>query len=193
MKHLLFTFIILAFCVSANAELLVYQTSTKGQQFSIADKIIQKKSERGYLVINVNLENPENIVVNEIYYLHYESQSGTKIQYTTIPGDVEVIFVDIDKGKKIILRCFDETTGTYMVVYGTAAIKDLGGVSRYASNSLKGHSAWRELDFRTGSGSINLRLDTKATKAANTTAGKTIENIIDSYAQALTAKGYSAE
>ena len=41
----------------------------------------------------------------------------------------------------MILRCFDETTGTYMVVYGNASLKDIGGISRYVGN-LSGNNVW---------------------------------------------------
>jgi hypothetical protein len=116
-----------------------------------------------------------------------------KVRNTTKPSDMEIILVDNGKGKKMTLRCFDETTGTYMVVYGNASVKDMGGIQRYAASSLSGSSVWRQVDYRTGSGSIKLKLDIKATKLANTTPGKTIAQIIEGYSLTLVTKGYSAE
>jgi hypothetical protein len=78
-----------------------------------------------------------------------------------------------------------------MVVYGDAKLKNIGGISRYVGN-MSGNSVWIEPDFRTGSGSIKLSLDTKATTLANTT-GQTITQIIEGYSQPLITKGYSAE
>jgi hypothetical protein len=192
MRYMIAIIVTFAFCLPARAEILIFQTSTSGQQFLVADKIIEKKSERGYLVIDADLANPDSVVVNTVYHLHYETKAGKKVQYTTIPGDVELIMITYNKGKKIILRYFDETTGTYMVVYGNASLKDIGGIQRYVGN-MSGNSVWREQDYRTGSGGIKLNLDIKATKLANTTPGKTITQIIEGYSQTLITKGYSAE
>ena len=194
MRHLIVIIVAFAFCLSAQAETLIFQTTTGGQQFKVADKIVEKKSERGYLVINADLANPDSVTVNEAQYLHYEKRGSDKIQYTTLlnSNNVELILVDIGKGKKMVLRWFDDPTGTYTVVYGTAALKDIGGLQRYVSSSLSGNSVWREIDYRTGSGSIKLKLDAKATVAANT-QGMTVEEIINSYEQELEAKGYIAE
>ena len=161
MRYMIAIIVALAFCLPAHAELLVFKTSTSGQQFDVTNKVVENKKESGYLVINANLANPDSIVVNTVYFLHYETKANKqKIQYTTIPGDVELILVTDSKGKKkMILRSFDETTGTYMVVYGDAKLKDIGGgIQRYVGN-LGGSGVWIEPDFRTGSGSIKLSLD----------------------------------
>jgi hypothetical protein len=192
MRYLIAIIVTLAFCLPARAEILIFKTATNGQQLDVASKVVEKKKESGYLVINADLSNTNSITVNEAQYLHYETKTGIKMQYTTIPSDVEIIIVDYGKGKKMVLRCFDATTGTYIAINGNASLKDIGGIQRYAAGSLKGNCVWRQVDFRTGSGSTRLALDIKATKAANT-GGKTIENIIEEYSQALIAKGYSAE
>jgi hypothetical protein len=100
--------------------------------------------------------------------------------------------VDYGKSKKMVLRCFDDTTGTYMVVNGSASLKDIGGIQRYIAGSLKGSSVWRQVDFRTGSGDTKLAIDIRTTKTANTQQ-KTVSNVIEEYSQMLAAKGYSAE
>lgn len=193
MRYMIAIIVALAFCLPAHAELLVFKTSTSGQQLDVTNKVVETKKESGYLVIDAALANPDSIVVNTVYYLHYETKSGRKIQYTTIPGDVELVVVTDSKGKKkMILRSFDGDTGAYMVVYGSVSLKDIGGISRYVGN-LSGNGVWIEPDFRTGSGSIKINLDIKATKLANTTPGKTITQIIEGYSQTLITKGYSAE
>jgi hypothetical protein len=194
MRYMIAIIVALAFCLPAHAELLVFKTTTSGQQFDVTNKVVETKKESGYLVINAALANPDSIVVNTVYFLHYETKANKqKIQYTTIPGDAELIIVTDSKGKKkMILRSFDEDTGTYMVVYGDAKLKDIGGgIQRYVGN-LGGSGVWIEPDFRTGSGSIKLSLDTKATMLANT-SGQTITQVIEAYSQALVTKGYSAE
>jgi hypothetical protein len=194
MKRFIAIMITLAFCLPAQAEILIFKTATTGQQFDIENKLLERKKEGGYFVIDADLSNPDSVSVNEAYHLHYETRAGNKIQYTTILGDVEVILIDAGKGKKMVLRYFDEPTGTYMVVYGTATLKDIGSLRRYVAGSLSGHDVWRQQDFRTGSGSIRLRLDINASRTANTTPGKTAMQIIDEYEQTLeTTKGYIPE
>jgi hypothetical protein len=182
----------LALCLPAKAEILVFKTATDGQQLDIANKVVEKKKEGGYLVINADLSNTNNVTISEVQYLHYETKAGTKIQNTTVPSEVEIIMTDNGKSKKVILRCFDGTTGTYIVVNGNALLKDIGGISRYIAGSLSGSCVWRQVDFRTGSGSTKLAIDIKATQTANIQQ-KTVANIIEGYSQTLTAKGYSAE
>jgi hypothetical protein len=90
----------------------------------------------------------------------------------------------------MVIRWFDDPTGTYTVVCGTATLKDIGGLLRYTAVSVSGNSVWRELDFRTGSGGIRLRLDIKATRLNQ---GKSAADITAEYENMLTAKGYSPE
>ena len=192
MRYLIAIMVTFTFCLPAQADILIFKTAISGQQFDVANNIVEKKKEGGYLVINADLSNQSNVTVSEVQHLHYETKTGRKIQYTTIPGDVELILVDSGKGKKMILRFFDETTGTYMVVYGNASLKDVGGLQRYVAGSLSGNSVWRQQDYRTGSGNISFRLDSKATQLANTQSNTVIQ-IIEGYSQTLTVKGYSAE
>jgi hypothetical protein len=192
MKYTITIIVILAFCLPAHADILVFKTATTGQQLDVANKIVEKKKEGGYLVINANLSNTNSITVSEAQYLHFETKAGMKVQYTTIPSDVDIIMVDYGKGKKMILRCFDISTGTYIVINGNALLKDIGGILRYAAANLSGSSVWQQLDFRTGSGTTKLLLDTMATKTANL-ENKTVESMIDGFSQSLTAKGYNAE
>jgi hypothetical protein len=192
MRYLITIIVALAFCLPAQADILVLKTATGGQQLDIATKAIEKKKEGGYFVINADLSNADNITVSEVQYLHYETKEGIKTQNTTIPSDVEIIMVNYGKGKKMILRCFDGLTGTYIAVSGSASLKDIGGIQRYIAGSLKGSSVWRQVDFRTGSGATKLAIDIRATKAANTQQ-KTVSDVIEEYSQMLAAKGYSAE
>jgi hypothetical protein len=194
MKYTIVLTLAIAFCLPAYADVLVFQTSTSGQQLDVENKIVEKKSERGYLVINADLSNPNSVSVNEAYHLHYEKKAGNNIQYTTIldPGNMEIILVNYSRSKKMTLRWFDDPTGTYTAVFGTAALKDIGGFSRYISSSLSGNIVWREQDFRTGSGTIRVRLDISATKLANSTS-QTAVSIIEGYSLALASKGYNAE
>jgi hypothetical protein len=194
MKTLFILALLVAFCLPASAELLVFQTITTGQQFDVENKIVEKKKERGYLVINADLSNTSSVIVSEAYHLHYEKKAGVKIQYTTIlnAADVELILVDFGKNKKMVLRWFDDPTGTYTVVQGTTAIKDIGGLQRYAPGSLSGHAVWREVDFRTGSATVKFKFDLKTSQLANT-QDKSATDIIDEYEQLLIQKGYMAD
>jgi hypothetical protein len=184
----------IAFCLPAQAEILIFQTTTSGQQFGVENRIVEKKSERGYFVIDADLSNPDSIIINEAYHLHYELKAKAKTQYTTILDreNIELILVDNGKSKTTVLRWFDDPTGTYTVVYGTATLKDIGGLQRYAASSSSGNIVWREQDFRTGSGSIKLKLDINATKTANLQDKSAIQ-VIDEYEQMLIAKGYTAD
>jgi hypothetical protein len=192
MRYLLAIIVTLALCLPAQAEILIFKTATNGQQLDVATKIVEKKKESGYLVINADLSNPSSVTVTETQFMHYETKTGRKVQYTTIPSAVELILVDSGKGKKMLLRFFDDTTGTYIVVYGNASLKDIGGIQRYVTGSLSGSSVWRQEDFRTGSGSTRLSMDLKATQTANI-QHKSIQNVIEEYSQALAVKGYSPE
>jgi hypothetical protein len=193
MRYLIAIIVTLAFCLPAQAEILAFKTATSGQQLDVATKAIEKKKEGGYLVINANLSNTASITVSEAQYLHYETKAGRKIQNTTIPSDMEIILVDNGKSKKMILRCFDATTGTYIVVNGTAVLKDIGGIQRYTAGSLNGSSVWQQVDFRTGSGTTKLAIDIKTTQLANT-QNKTVSQVIQSYELTLEqTKGYTPE
>lgn len=194
MKYLIVLILALAFCLPTNAELLVFQTGTGGQQLDVENKIVEKKGERGYLVIDADLSNPNSVTVNEAYYLHYEKKAGNKIQYTTIlnPDNMEIILVNYSRYKKMVLRWFDDPTGTYTVVFGTATLKDIGGLWRYTATSIGGCSVWREQDFRTGFAVVRVRLDIKATKLANLSS-QTAVSIIEEYSRTLETLGYNPE
>ena len=195
MRYLITIAVILSFCLSANAEILVFKTTISGQQFYTATKVVEKKTENGYLVINADLSNTNNVTVSEAQHLHYEKKAGSSIQNTTIleAGEIEIILADYGNAKKMTLRYFDTDKGVYETAFGNTKLKDIGnGVMRYVPSSLSGHGVWKEPDFRTGSGAFKLMLDLKATQAANTKS-KTVINIIDAYSQALEAKGYVAE
>ncbi len=192
MKRIIAIMITLAFCLPARADILIFQTATSGQQIRVSDNIVESKKERGYLVIDADLSNPDAVVVNEAHHLHYELNEGEKIQYTTILTDdeVEIILIDFGNNKKMILRYFDVSEGIYETAYGTAKLTDIGGPVRYTARSLTGHSVWKQPDYKTGSGKIRLRLDVKATKEANEQS-KTAIQLIESYEEMLQeTKGY---
>jgi hypothetical protein len=184
----------IAFCLPAQAEILIFKTTISGQQFDVENNITEKKSECGYLVIDAELANPDSIIINEAYHLHYEMKMKVKIQYTTIldPENMELILVNNGKSKTMVLRWFDDPTGTYTVVYGTATVKDIGDIKQYTASSSSGSIVWREQDFRTGSGSIKLKLDIKATQIANL-QNKPATQVIDEYEEMLIAKGYTID
>jgi hypothetical protein len=193
MRYLVSIMVAFAFCVPVRAEILIFKTAIGGQQFDVANKVVEQKKECGYLVINADLSNPNSVTISETQYLHYETKAGRKIQYTTLPSDAELILVDYGKGKKMVLRFFDDTTGTYMVLYGNASLKDIGGLSRYIARSLSGNNVWRQQDYMTGSGSTRMSLDFKATQLANIQS-KTVTQLIESYEQILEqTKGYAPE
>ena len=185
----------LSLALSANADILVFKTSTSGQQLDVENKVLSKKSEHGYLVINADLSNPDSALVNEADYLHYEKKGTAKSQFTQLldTNDVEIIIVNFSKtSKKMVLRWFDQSTGSYSVVYGTATSKDIGGIIRYTPVSLLGNSVWRQVDFRTGSGSVKLTMDKLSTKNANL-QGTSVQDVVSSFEQILQTQGYSAE
>lgn len=193
MRYLIAIIVTLALCLPVQAEILVFKTATIGQQFDVANKVVEQKKESGYLVINADLSNPNSVTISETQFLHYETKTGRKIQYTTLPSDAELILVDHGKGKKMILRFFDDTTGTYMVLYGNAFLKDIGGLSRFIAIGLSGNDVWRQQDYMTGSGSIRMTLDLKATRLANIQS-TTVTQLIENYEQILEqTKGYIPE
>ena len=193
MRYLIATIVTMALCLPTQAEILIFKTATVGQQLDVSNKVVEKKKESGYLVINADLSNTNNITVSEAQYLIYGINAGMKAQNTTMPSDVQIIMVDSGKGKKMILRCFDATTGTYIVVNGNASSKDIGsGIPRYVAGSLSGDSVWQQADFRTGYGSFKLALDLKATMTANAQS-KTVVSVIGEYSTALSNKGYLGE
>jgi hypothetical protein len=192
MKYAVILTLVIAFYLPVYAETLIFKTSTSGQQLNVENKTDEKINERGYLIIDADMSNPDSIVVNEAYHLHYTKKTQSGIQYTTIlnPDNMEIILADSGKSKNMFIRWFDNPTGTYTVVKGTAKLKDLGGLLRYTALSAAGNSVWREIDFRTGSGSLKLRLDIKATilRQGNPAAG-----IATEYENMLKAKGYNPE
>jgi len=194
MKKLIILTLALAFCLPAYAELFVFQTTTTGQQLDVQGKIVERKQERGYFVINADLSNLDSVTVAEAYYLHYENKAGAKTQYTTIldSNNMELILVNRARNKTLVIRWFDDPTGTYTLALGTATLKDIGGLQRYVATSFLGNSVWREQDFRTGAGTVRLRFNIPATRTANV-EGKTAEDVIGEYELAMQAKGYNAE
>jgi hypothetical protein len=193
MRYLISIIVAFAFCVPVRAEILIFKTSIGGQQFDVANNVVEVKKESGYLVINADLSDPNSVTVSETQFLHYETKTGRKIQYTTLPSDAELILANYGKGKKMILRFFDDTTGTYMVLSGNASLKDIGGLSRFIAIGLSGNDVWQQQDYMTGSGSIRMMLDLKATKSANIQS-KTVTQLIESYEQILEqTKGYIPE
>jgi hypothetical protein len=138
------------------------------------------------------MSNSDSIVVSAAYFLHYTKQGTSKTQYTTIlnPDNMGIILADSGKSKVMLIRWFDDPTGTYTVVSGKAKLKDIGGFLRYVVLSAKGNSVWREIDFRTGSGGLKLRLDIKATVLQQ---GNPAADIAAEYENMLKAKGYNLE
>jgi hypothetical protein len=195
MKHLIVIMVTMAFCLPAQAEILIFKTATIGQQLDAANKVVEKKKEGGYLVINADLSNQSNITISEAQHLYYEKKASGPTQNTAImeADEVEMILADYGKAKKMTLRYFDTDNGIYKTAFGNTKLKDIGnGILRYVPSSLSGASVWKEPDFRTGSGTFKLILDIKATKTANIQS-KTVVTIIEEYSQALAAKGYIAE
>jgi hypothetical protein len=192
MKYAVILTLAIAFYLPVYAETLIFQTSTIGQQLNVENKTGEKINEGGYLIIDADLSNPASIVVNAAYYLHYTKKGLSKTQYTTIlnPENMEMVLADSGRSKIMFIRWFDDPTGTYTVVSGTATLKDIGGLLRYTAGSASGNSVWREIDFRTGSGSLKLRLDIKATISRQ---GNPAANIAAEYENMLKAKGYNPE
>jgi hypothetical protein len=195
MKNLIVISLALAFCLPVNAEILVFKTKNSGQQLNTQTQIVEKKSEQGYLVLDVDMANQANIVINEAYHLTYGTTAGVKTQATIIldPLNVELILAANDgKDTQMILRWFDDPTGTYTVVFGKAKNTDIGGLFRSIASSAKGGSVWRLLDFMTGQDSISLKLDTTDTRSANTQS-KTAIDTMEELSQSLIAKGYRSD
>ncbi len=195
MRYLITAALALAFCLPAQADILILRTKTGGRQFDSGEEILLKKKEYGYLVIDGDLADPYNVTLNEVYHLHYEKTAEGKTQYTTIldTDEVELIMIDYGAKKKMVLRYFDDVAGTYQVVFGNAASKDIGGIQRYVAGGLKGQVVWKLQDFITGSGNVRLKLDIKATKQANE-ENKTAFQVINEYEQMLEqTKGYTTE
>ena len=195
MRNLVVLTVTLAFCLPVNAELLVFKTITTGQQLNTQTQVVEKKNEQGFLVLNVDMANPAGIIVNEAYHLTYATKSKVKIQATTIlnPQNVELILAPNNgKNAKMILRWFDDPTGTYAVVSGTVKKTDIGGLYRSIALSASGNIVWRLQDYMTGYGSISLKLDTADTKASNT-KGMTAIDTVETLSQYLVSKGYRSD
>jgi len=193
MRYLISIMVAFAFCVPVRAEILIFKTHIGGHQFDVANNVVEVKKESGYLVINADLSNPNSVTISETQFLHYETKTGRKIQYTTLPSDAELILVDYGRGKKMVLRFFDDTTGTYMVLSGNASLKDIGGLSRFTAIGLSGNDVWQQQDYMTGSGSIRMTLDLKATRLSNIQS-TTVTQLIENYGQILEqTKGYIPE
>lgn len=192
MKHAIVMTLMAVLCLPVQAKTLIFQTVTTGQQLDVEHRVAEKINERGYLIIDADMSNPDSIVISEAYHLHYAKKGLSKIQYTTIlnPDNMEIVLADSGKSKNMFIRWFDNPTGTYTVVSGTATLKNIGGLLRYTAASASGNSVWRELDFRTGSGSLKLRLDIKATILKQ---GQSAIDIANEYENMLKAKGYNPE
>lgn len=195
MKKLIVLVIMSALCLPANAEVLVFQTTTSGQQLNIPNQVVTKKSDHGYLVLDVDMSNLASIIVNEAYHLTYVSKAGVKTQATIIldPQNVEMILATNNgSSTKMILRWFDNPTGTYTVASGSAKSTDIGGVKQTIATSASGSSVWRLLDYMTGYSSMTLRLDAKDTKSANSLS-KTALDVLESLSLLLESKGYRTD
>ena len=192
MKYVIVLTLMVALSLPVQAETLVFKTVISGQQLNVENKVGEKIKERGYLIIDADMSDSDSIVVNAAYFLHYVKQGTSKTQYTTIlnPDNIDIILAESGKGKVMLIRWFDDPTGTYTVVSGSAKLKDIGGFLRYVASSVKGNSVWREIDFRTGSGGLKLRLDIKATVLQQ---GNPAANIAAEYENMLQAKGYNPE
>ena len=195
MKNLIVLVTALTFCLPVNAVVLVFQTTNRGQQLDISTQKVEKKSDRGYLVLDVDMSNSASVIVNEAYFLTYVSKAGVKTQSTIIldPQNVEMILAaNNGKSVKMILRWFDDPTGTYTVVSGTAKNTDIGGIKQLIATSASGSSVWRLQDYMTGYASITLKLNTTNTRPANT-QGKAAIDVLESLSLLLEAKNYRAD
>jgi len=188
MKKLVMLLVVLALCVPTNGYILVYKVTMNGTEVrrettdDTEGWLLQKTSGPGYLVLDVNDEDPN--VLNDVKFVDYytETEDHTKYRLYEIwtTYDEEFTYSILPglrpKGKNIVNMGLSLTSGRGFelggVALGTVKSADIGTGSKVdVAMVLKGVCEWGYYEDDTledtGYGMLTLTLDTKWTKTAN--------------------------
>jgi len=186
MKKLVMLLVVLALCVPTNGYILVYKVTMSGTAAGLETDgtegwLLHKESGQGYLVLDVNDEDPN--VLNDVKFVTYytETRDHTKYKgYEMWDAGEEFTHSILQglppKGKNIASINIDLSTesGTTLggKLLGTVKSTDIGtGAKVDVAMVLKGVGAWESYEDdtldSTGYGTLTLTLDTKWTKTAN--------------------------
>jgi hypothetical protein len=173
MKKLLVLFFVATMCVPTYGDILVYTTSVTATHFDLAGGTRTVETQKGYLVIDLNLNTG---VVTSAQHVTY----GAGEQQT---ADVDVA-LHADVPGYIVAEYEDDYEAE---LYGTAKQTDVGfgaGNKKLVAASLSGH-----LFADLGSGTTTATLDTVRTNAANA-AVTPIDDVVANIVAYLAGKSY---
>jgi hypothetical protein len=188
MKKLVMLLVVLALCMPSYGYILVYKVTMNGTEVrrettdDTEGWLLQKTSGPGYLVLDVNDEDPN--VLNDVKFVDYytETEDHTKYRLYEIWTTYDEEFTHSilpglpPKGKNIVNMGLSLTSGRGFelggVALGTVKSADIGTGSKVdVAMVLKGVCEWGYYEDDTledtGYGMLTLTLDTKWTKTAN--------------------------
>jgi hypothetical protein len=162
MRKLLLLVFVALMCVPSYGDILVYKTTQKATMLNLTDVSLNKETEKGYLVIDIDLATQDVCDAQQITYSGETQRAlaATVVFYDDVAGN---IVVDYSSGN------------VNAVLFGkTSDGKSAGLEGEDVAKSLKGYT----VDFTTpyfSSGTFTAKLDTKTTKANQSTL---IENLV---------------
>jgi hypothetical protein len=167
--------------------ILVYATSTTATVFDLAGHTRSVETEKGFLVIEVNLTSQTVLTAQHVTY------SGTSQQ----TANVDVAFHDDVPGYIVVEY---ESEDYYAELYGTDPNTDIGlhdgsglygkpSMKKHVATSLSGHLVVEATNYL-GSGIISATLDTVRTKGANRGDGNSITTVVEGIEDYLVTRKY---
>ena len=189
---------VLALCLPAYGDVLVYKTSITASGFAINEGEKGKVQARGYFVVDIDLAGAENMNNADTLSLDaelvlYWKAGGNKWRKTVVVDTFDITLVEVDNGRKVYIVAeleVDVTEGTVVAILaGPEKNTDVGLPSKYyVPTGLKG-SALVSGNSYMGSGKVSLRLDSK-TKYANDNLNGNFDYAVDWLEDYLDDKDY---
>jgi len=190
---------VLALCLPAYGDVLVYKISIKASGFDINAGEAGKVKARGYLVVDFDLTVLADMQSGDSEELDaelvlYGKEGGYKWRKTVVVDTFDITFVEVGNRSKphtVAEMEVDVREGTVVAILaGPDKSTDIG-LSRkyYVPAGLKG-SALVSGDSYMGSGKISVKLDSTATKDANLYLGGDSDDTVEGLEDYLQDKGH---
>lgn len=177
-KLLVFVFVAVV-CATCYGDILVYKTTTNNTVFT--ESTTQKKLERGYLVLDVNLVIQTVISAQQIVY---SSSTGQEVKIADV--EFSKTSIAIPPANYIVAEYL--CGGKDVIMSGRAKLTNIGFGSankKLVATNLSGFTLVR--NDVSGSGTMIATLNTKLTKTANM-QGDSITVVVDDITDSLAAK-----
>jgi len=193
MKKLVMLLAVLALCMPAYGEILVYKVSGRAKGIDIDDQVMGTAKFRGYHVVDVNFNGEPNIE-DDVLIVYGRDENGDKIGGGY--GEAIADFMQVDIASfawAVWLNLDDQVIGT---VTGKARERNIGADDdEIVALRMKGHLLVDGVVPPTfhdsvGSGKISARLKRKWTRDYNE-EGANVNDVVDEIIDYLIDKGYA--